>query len=282
MQSIKTFISLLSSLSIDARKFQIVYLGFFLMLGTYCLDWGTEGAKVLIILGTSLLTQWFFVLIGKAHIQSWMSALITALGLCLLFRANEVSTLVMASSLAISSKFLLRLNGKHLFNPANFGIVICILFTTDGWISPGQWGSSIVFLFVIAALGSIVLLRVGRLDTTLTFLLVFVALEYCRTILYLGWSHDVLLHRFTNGSFLLFAFFMITDPKTTPDHPRSRIVWAVSVALLSFILSTQLYLHTAPIWALFFITPLNAVLDKALKSRRFQWLGEQELKPHAL
>lgn len=280
MQTVKTFFNSLITLQIDARKFQIVYLGFFLLLGTFFLDWGTDGAKVSLVLGTALLVQLFFVLIGKAHIQSWMSAMITALGLCLLFRANEVSTLMLAAALAISSKFLFRMNGKHLFNPANFGIIVCILLTSDGWISPGQWGSSMVFLFMIAALGSIVLLRVGRLDTTLTFLLVFVALEYCRTILYLGWSHDVLLHRFTNGSFLLFAFFMITDPKTTPDHPRSRKIWAVSVALLSFVLSTQLYLHTAPIWALFFITPLNALLDNVLKGRRFQWLSEQEFKPH--
>ena len=280
MQTFKSIKSLLSSLRIDARKFQIVYLGLFLILGTFFLDWGTEGAKVSLVIGTALFTQFIFILLGKAHAHSWMSAMITALGLCLLFRANEVSTLMMAASLAIASKFLLKKNGKHLFNPANFGIVICILFTSDGWVSPGQWGSSMVFLFMIAALGSIVLLRVGRLDTTLTFLLVFVALEYCRSVLYLGWSHDVLIHRFTNGSFLLFAFFMITDPKTTPDHPRSRIIWAVSVALLSFILSTQLYLHTAPIWALFFITPLNALLDSAIQGKRFQWLSEQEFKPH--
>lgn len=280
MLSRKKLLSFPGFLQIDARKFQIVYLGFFLGLGTLFLDWGTDLGKVMMVLGSAMAVQAFFVVIGKAHSSSWMSALITGLGLCLLFRGNDPSTLILASVLAISSKFLLRIKGKHLFNPANFGIIAAILFTQDGWISPGQWGSSVILLFIIGALGSIVLLRVERLDTTLIFLLVFVGLEYVRTILYLGWSLDVLLHRFTNGSFLLFAFFMITDPKTTPDHPMARKVWAVSIAVLAFIMSNWLYLHTAPIWALFFITPLNAVLDSLWKGERFQWLSERIIKPY--
>lgn len=280
MQTILDSFRSIQNLQIDARKFQIVYLGFFLALGTLLLDWDTQAHKVLIVMGTALFTQTVFIAIGRAHISSWMSALITSLGLCLLFRGNELSTLVLASTLAISSKFILRIKGKHLFNPANFGIIAAMLLTNDGWISPGQWGSSIILLFIIGALGSIVLLKVGRLDTTLTFLLVFVGLEYCRTILYLGWSHDVLLHRFTNGSFLLFAFFMITDPKTTPDHPKARKLWAICVALLAFGMSNWLYLHTAPIWALFFITPVNALLDAKWRTSRFQWLSERIIKPY--
>lgn len=271
-------IRLLQSLHIDARKFQIIYLGFFLMLGTFFLAWDTEAYNVLVVFGTALLVQSLFIALGRAHSSSWMSALITALGICLLFRSNAPWIMALAAALAIGSKFFFRIQKKHLFNPANFGIVAAMLLTGEAWISPGQWGSSIIFLFMIAALGSILLFRVGRLDTTLTFLGVFVLLEYCRTVLYLGWSIDVLLHKFTNGSFLLFAFFMITDPKTTPDHPVSRKVWAVAVALLAFALSNWLYVHTAPIWALFFITPLNALLDRYWKAKRFKWISEQELK----
>lgn len=278
MQRILKFLPSPFSYQIDARKFQIIYLGFFLGIGTLFLDWEFELFRVSLVLGTSLAVQTFFIAIDRAHHSSWMSALITALGLCLLFRANDPLILMLAAGLAISSKFILRIKKKHLFNPANFGIIATILFTADGWISPGQWGSSAILLFIIGALGSIVLLRVGRLDTTLTFLVVFIFLEYIRTVLYLGWPHDFLFHRFTNGSFLLFAFFMITDPKTTPDHPKARIIWAFSVALLSFAMSNWLYIHTAPIWALFIITPLNAILDHFLKGDRFKWLTERREK----
>ncbi|MDA0973810.1 MAG: RnfABCDGE type electron transport complex subunit D [Bacteroidetes bacterium] len=264
---------------VDARYFQILYLGSFLVLGTFFLGWDTSPLKLSGILLTALLVQGFFIGIGKADKSSWMSALITGLGLCLLFRANSVYVLMFGSSLAISSKFLFKLRGKHLFNPANIGIIGTLLITNDGWISPGQWGSSIIFLFVLGVLGSVLLFKVGRLDTTLTFLLTFVVLEYSRTVLYLGWSSDVLLHKLSSGSFVLFAFFMITDPKTSPDHPRARLIWAFSIALLAFILSNWAFIHTAPIWALFFITPITAICDTYWKAERFQWTKEKNLNP---
>ena len=264
---------------LDARYFQIAYLGTFLLLGTFILHWDTAISKVMVVLGVTMLTQAVFIAMGKAHSSSWMSSLITALGLCLLFRANDLDTLVFASVLAISSKFFFRLRGKHLFNPANIGIIGTLLITQDGWISPGQWGSSVIFLFIMGALGSILLFRVGRLDTTLAFLLTFFILEYLRTIVYMGWSMDVLFHKFSSGSFILFAFFMITDPKTTPDHPLARKLWAISIALLAFALSNWAFIHTAPIWALFLVTPFTAICDLVWRSERFRWLKEKNINP---
>ena len=55
---------------------------------------------------------------------------------------------VLASFIAIGSKFLLKYNGKHIFNPANIGIIATILITKNAWISPGQWGSNIILLFM--------------------------------------------------------------------------------------------------------------------------------------
>lgn len=257
----------------DARHFQIIYLGIFLTFGLLALGWSVQADRYIVIFGTALTTQGLFIALGRVHHSSWKSALITALGLSLLFKSGSASTLALAAVIGIASKFLIRYRGKHLFNPANIGIVAAILLTGDGWISPGQWGSSAVFLFLFGALGSIVLFRVGRLDTTLVFLLSFIILEYCRTVLYLGWGSDVLLHKLTNGSFLLFAFFMITDPKTTPDHPRARVFWAMGVALLAFALSHWMYIHTAPIWALVIVTPLTVILDARYKAKRFQWLS---------
>jgi len=263
----------IKSLSIfkDARHFQIIYLGVFLSFGLLTLGWAGEWTHYLSIFFTALSVQGVFVILGKAHKSSWKSAVITALGLSLLFKSGEWSTMAIAAFIGIASKFLIRYDGKHLFNPANIGIVAAILLTGDGWVSPGQWGSSALFIFLFGALGCIVLFKVGRLDTTITFLIAFFILEYCRTVLFLGWGMDVLIHKLTNGSFLLFAFFMITDPKTTPDHPRGRIVWAIGVALLAFILSHWMFIHTAPIWALVVITPLTVLLDKKFKWSRFQW-----------
>lgn len=260
----------------DARHFQIFYLGLFLFIGIWKLGWELEWLRFLTIIAVAFGTQAVCVQLTTKNFRSLKSALITALGLCLLLKANSVWVLGLASALAISSKFILRVNNKHIFNPANFGIIVAILLSGEAWISPGQWGSATVLLFLIGVLGFIILLKVGRLDISLTFLLVFFALEYCRTVLYLGWGWDVLLHKFTNGSFLLFTFFMITDPVTTPNHKKARIIWAFFLAVLSFSLTSWFFIHTAPIWALIVMAPVTVLLDRYYKGKRFQWL---EYKP---
>ncbi|NNC83613.1 MAG: hypothetical protein HKN79_08545, partial [Flavobacteriales bacterium] len=64
MQLIHSFTSRFHALQIDARKFQIVYLGFFLILGTWILAWDTQAHKVMVVLGTALATQTFFIATG--------------------------------------------------------------------------------------------------------------------------------------------------------------------------------------------------------------------------
>ena len=258
----------------DARHFQIFYLGLFLFIGIWKLGWEMEWARYLAIISTALVVQAICLQLTTKNFRSLKSALITALGLCLLLKANSIWVLSLAAGIGISSKFLIRVKNKHVFNPANIGIIAAILLTGEAWISPGQWGSATVLLFLIGVLGFVVLLKVGRLDISLTFLIAFFFLEYCRTILYFGWEWDVLFHKFTNGSFLLFTFFMITDPMTTPNHPKARIIWALVLAALSFALTSWFYIHTAPIWALVILAPATVILDKVLKGKKFQWLDD--------
>ena len=86
------------------------------------------------------------------------------------------------------------------------------------------------------------------------------------------WPVDHWLHHITNGTILLFTFFMITDPMTTPNHPRARIIWGVLVGLLAFALAHVFYLQpSAPLWALFIISPLTIAFDKVLKHAKYQW-----------
>ena len=204
--------------------------------------------------------------------SSLKSALISSLGLCLLFKANALETVAIAASLTIASKFLIKVNRKHIFNPVNFGIIIGMVLTGDAWVSPGQWGSSATMLYFMGAAALLVLLKVGRIDTSLTFLLAFCGMEFARTVLYLGWPIDHFLHHLTNGTLLLFTFFMITDPMTTPNHKRARIIWSLLVAGLTFALSHLFHLQSAsPIWALFIISPLTVFFDKAFGGEKYEW-----------
>ena len=262
--------------STDARHFQIAYLSLFLSYGILELDWDIAPIEIFIIIGASLLTQLIWLKITNGPMSGLKSAMITGLGICLILQSDSILTLAVAAVISISSKFLLKIGNKHLFNPNNFGIIISILVFQDAWISPGQWGSNAMFLFVIAILGGFILLKVKRLETSLVFLGSLFAMEYIRTVAYQGWEMDVLLHKFSSGTLLLFTFFMITDPMTTPNAKKSRIIWSILLAAITFFLSNWVQLYTAPIWVLFFMTPITVVLDKVYPDAKFEWIKTKE------
>ena len=288
----------------DIRDYQIVFLLLFLLLGISSRDWTLRADFIFIIVLSCLATQYLLSLaiLGRDRqkqsdnlqipslthnwkvIPSLRSALITALGLCLLLRANSYATVVLASCLAIASKFICRWEGKHFFNPANFGIIAALLLTNDAWVSPGQWGTDWWYLLLFLGTGSIVLKRVGRWDTSATFFLVYTLLELIRNF-WLGWNFDVVQHHLMSGSLLLFALFMLTDPRSIPNATISRLIWSVSIAILAFVLQHQLYLQTSIFWALFILSPLTIWLDRVWQAPRFNWsssslaklVGEQKV-----
>ena len=272
----------------DARDYQIIFLSLFLFLGIGTRDWTLRPDLMLVVITACLLTQLllsslvnytkaqqeyslqpanFFSYIDFASLRS---ATITALALCLLLRANDHGTMAVAGCLAIASKFLFRYRGKHFFNPANFGIIAALILTQDAWVSPGQWGTDWWYLLLFAGTGGMVLKRVGRWDTSAAFLLVYGGMMAMRNF-WLGWTWDVWQHQLMSGSLLLFAFFMLTDPRSIPNARLGRIIWAISIALLAFVLQEQFYVYTAIFWALFALAPLTAVLDYFCSAPRFSW-----------
>ncbi len=268
----------------DARDYQILCLSLFLGLGVAMRDWSLQPAIVATAILTALLTQALLscslrLCSGNAEpggrwlsgvAINWRSPLITALGLSLLLRTDHIATMAFATSIAIASKFLFKTNNKHFFNPANLGIIAALTLTNDAWVSPGQWGDEIWYAFIFIGAGGMVLKRVGRWDTTGMFLASYALLEAIRN-LYLGWTWDVWAHRMTSGSLLLFALFMVTDPRSIPNARPARLIWALAIAALTFILRNQFYLSTAVFWALFLLAPLTIVLDKLWESPRFEW-----------
>ncbi len=120
------------------------------------------------------------------------------------------------------------------------------------------------------ATGGLVLKRVGRWDTTIAFLTAYGGLEAIRNF-YLGWTWDVWQHRLMSGSLLMFALFMITDPRTIPNSQIGRVIWAIAIAALTFILRNQFFISTAVFWSLFALAPLSVVIDQIFPDDRFSW-----------
>ncbi|MEO5889207.1 MAG: RnfABCDGE type electron transport complex subunit D [Ferruginibacter sp.] len=146
-----------------------------------------------------------------------------------------------------------------------------MFFTDKAWINTGQWGSDTVLFFGILCLGCIVVTRVQKLDLSLAFLGTFAGLLFARQVIFLGWPTDFFIQSISTGSLLLFSFFMITDPKTTPNHSVARIVWAAGIATIAFYLATFKFINAAPVWVLVFAQPFVPVLDKFFKGKIFDW-----------
>lgn len=295
----------------DARDYQILFLSLFLGLGLATRDWTLRPVVIGVAIATTWLTQLLLSLWASYHaasvadtelalpaavspdggaerwravrshwVMNWRSPLISALGLSLLLRVDHLPTMALAAFVAIASKFFFKVNGKHFFNPANLGIIAALSLTQDAWVSPGQWGEEIWYALIFLGAGGMVLKRVGRWDTTAAFLGSYALLEALRN-LYLGWTWDVWLHRLSSGSLLLFALFMVTDPRSIPNARPARLIWALSLAGLTFLLRNYFYLSTAVFWALFILSPLTIALDYFWPADRFVWKGWQRRSPAA-
>ncbi|MEH2137711.1 RnfABCDGE type electron transport complex subunit D [Nostoc sp.] len=255
----------------DIRDYQILFLGLFLVLGIGTRDWTLRPELIGVAIATSLATQWILSLVtGKEQMANLRSALITSLGLGLLLRADCWTTMAIAAAIAIASKFIFKIGDKHFFNPTNFGIISALLLTPDAWVSPGQWGEEWWYGLLFAGTGGMILQRVGRWDTTAAFLGSYSLLEAIRN-LWLGWTWDVYWHRLMSGSLLLFALFMITDPRSIPNSRIGRVVWAICIAGLTFILRNYFFISTAVFWALFALAPLTILFDVLWLAPRFSW-----------
>ena len=271
----------------DARDYQIIFLSIFFLLGVSTRDWSLKPIAIAITFVTCWLTQIcmvnIFPSVTPQRHERWLSlksATITGLGLSLLLRSDSYGAIAVASFLAIASKFIFRTNGKHWFNPANFGIVVVLLLdsfvgSSHAWVSNGQWGEDSLYALVFLGLGGIVLKKVGRWDTSFMFLASYTILEGLRN-LWLGWTWDVLAHRLTSGSLLLFALFMITDPRSIPNAKGARLIWAFAIAVLAFIFRNVFFNADAMFYALFLISPLTVLCDRIWNAPRFQWLPKRQ------
>ncbi|GBE95076.1 RnfABCDGE type electron transport complex subunit D [Nostoc cycadae] len=268
----------------DIRDYQILFLGSFLALGIGTRDWTLRPEMIAVAIASCLSTQWILSMVnsqwsmvkGQEEKQiNLRSALITSLGLSLLLRADHWTTMMLAAVSAIASKFFLKVGDKHFFNPANFGIITVLTLTSDAWVSPGQWGEEWWYGILFAGTGGLILQRIGRWDTTAAFLGSYSLLEAIRN-LYLGWTWDVYWHRLMSGSLLLFALFMVTDPRSIPNAKIGRVIWAICIASLTFILRNNFFISTAVFWSLFALAPLTILLDWLWSSPRFSWLEQMK------
>lgn len=254
----------------DPRLYQIGALASLLLYGMAFLHFDVSPPRVALLIGSVLAAQLLSSRLAGLPSVEVRSALISGLSLCLLLRTNSPLLAVAASFVTVASKFVLRWNGKHVFNPTNFGLVAMMLLTDRVWVSPGQWGTAAFFAFLIACAGILVVRRAARSDVTLAFLGFYAVLLLARSAA-LGEPLAIPLHRLQSGALLLFAFFMISDPKTTPDSRLGRIFFAMLVATGAAVIQLSLFRTNGLLWSLALFSILVPVLDRIVPGIRYRW-----------
>lgn len=258
-----------TSLFQDPRHYQITCLSLLLGYGLLSLDFEVQAPQVLLTLLSAQIVQYACTRLFRMPQFEWRSALISSLSLCLLLRSNDLWVVPLASSIAIGSKFVLRWQDKHIFNPTNLALV-CVLALDIGWVSPGQWGNTALLAFAVSCLGGMVLNRAARQDITLAFLCFWGLVLFGRSAL-LGEPMTIPLHRLQSGSLLLFSFFMISDPRPTPSTRWGRILFAALVAAGAWYIQFKLFKTNSLLWSLVGVSCLTPLIDRLLPGRPYQW-----------
>ncbi len=254
----------------DARHYQIAALATLVVFNLGWIDFGARPANSAAAVGACLLTQIVCSYLFKVPLDL-RSPLITGFSLSLLLRADEVWIHALAGVIGIASKFILRLDGKHIWNPAGLAIVVLIYLTPGHvWISPGAWCYHVWFAALLAFFAILVLGAARRSDIAIFFIGTHAALLIARA-LWLGDPLVIPLHQLQSGSLLIFTFFMISDPRTSPDSRLGRFIFAASVALLAHYMAFFMQMRPALYVALIALAPFVFLIDRILPAERFAW-----------
>jgi len=271
----------------DPRLYQIAILAALLVYGMVRLDFDISVLRAGLLLATVLGTQAIGDCVTARHLGlsrtavNYRSALISGLSLCLLLRTNRPELAMLAAVLTIAGKFLVRFRGKHVFNPTNGGLVAMLLLTNQVWVSPGQWGAAPALGVLFACVGTVVVNRASRSDVTFAFIVFFSALMFGRSI-YLGEPMAIPIHRLESGVLLLFAFFMISDPKTTPDSRAGRVLFAALVAFGAWYVQFRMFRTNGLLWSLAACSLTVPCIDWLLPGASYAWPSGAAADPAAV
>lgn len=255
----------------DARYFQIFALSVLSAIQIFSSDFGTSIHILLISLCSMVCVHIGLSFILKTGHYDVRSSIITGFSLSLLLRSNEIWIYPVAAFLSIMGKVYVQRKGRHIFNPAALPLVLLlVLLPHIVWVSPGQWGSAGWFLGVSVCLAALVLSRSKSMDIALFFLLSWAALIFGRGI-WLGDPMAIPLHQMQSGALVVFSFFMISDPATSPQTRWGRLIFAMMVALIGFIMQFEYRIREGLFYALIamnFIVPLCYELKERISKEK--------------
>jgi enediyne biosynthesis protein E5 len=214
----------------------------------------------------SILTE---LILGRLFVGKWpnlASAYITGISVGILVRSPAFWPYAICAIVSIMSKYVLRVKGRHIWNPSNFGISVLLFLAPENVAGLSiQWGNYLLPMVVIWILGSLIIWRVRRFHITATYVVCFIAFAFLRSyITGSPWQSEIA--PLTGPMYQLFIFFMVTDPRTTVRTKFWQCMVVAIVALVEMILRLNQVVY-APFYALFLVGPTALLIELWLDSR---------------
>ena len=224
-------------------------------------------SRTALAIATSMILD---LVLARLVIRRWpnlASAYITGISVGILVRSPAFWPYALCSALAITSKYVIRWRGRHLFNPSNFAISAMLLLIPEYVAALSiQWGNDIWPLVIVWVLGAFIVWRVRRFHITLTYVVSFVAFSALRSVI-VGDSFLAEVAPITGPMYQLFIFFMITDPRTTVKSMRGQCLVAFLVAAAEMVLRLADNIN-APFYALSIVGPIAMAIEIWRTSKR--------------
>ena len=223
--------------------------------------------KTLLAIGSAIAAEIFLARLFTGKWPHLASAYITGISVGILVRSPAVWPYAWTSVVSIMSKYVLRVKGRHNWNPSNFGIsAMLFLAAFTGATLSVQWGNNLWAMLVIWVLGSLIIYRLKRFHITASYVIFFLLFGFVRSLI-TGHAFLAEISPITGPMYQLFIFFMITDPKTTVHSKLGQCAVAVAIAFVEMIFRLFEVVHD-PYYALFLVGPTANLIEISLTSRK--------------
>jgi len=252
--------SSVARIRLDNRYIAPLFITTILVVGHFAYGILESYERTALAIVSALLAE---LVLGRIFFGKWInlaSAYISGISVGILLRSPAFWPYALCSVLSIMSKYVLRVKGRHLWNPSNFGICVLLFLAPETVAALTiQWGNFIWPLLVIWILGSVIIWRAKRIHISITYVLSFFAFAFVRSwITGDPWGSEI--SPITGPMYQLFVFFMITDPKTTVKSKKWQCIVVFLVAFVEMLLRLNQVVY-APLYALFLVGPTAMLIE---------------------
>lgn len=240
--------------SFDNRYLAPLFITCILAVGQLSFGILESYSRTLLAILTALCIELVLARLFRGQWPHLASAYISGISVGILVRSPAFWPYALCSMISITSKYVLRVKDRHLWNPSNFGLCVMLFLAADTVAGLSiQWGNYLAPMLVVWILGSIIIWKLRRFHICATYVTSFLLFAGARCWI-TGHPFLAEVAPITGPMYQLFIFFMITDPKTTVQTKSGQCVVAFLVALVEMILRLNESVH-APYYALFLVGP---------------------------